>query len=204
MKIKKEEIVNFNFDFSGYYMHPDGMAFVLSNPHISNYSDTFEKREYECAYALSIGTKGKIKTPTWYVEDILIEHIKEGKVVPITREDFIKRIETESENAVTEELKIKVKKEELQIGDIIHYVHKGYDMFCKVEEKINAPLMKFPDNKIIYPVMVDGYFPENGNRFGRFKLSDDETEYELVYRENPTPLVPFEEIMNNKTNEDEQ
>ena len=80
---------------------------------------------------------------------------------------------------------MKVKKEELQIGDILYQDYKGQQMACKVTEIFKEPLMRFSDKKIIFPVMVDGFFVETGDRFGHFKLSDDIEEFEVIYRENP-------------------
>lgn len=81
---------------------------------------------------------------------------------------------------------MKVKYEELQVGDVFKYEGSVSPCFLKVEELINCFTM---DSKPIKMVLVDAYY-ENGNH-ERFAINHKAAEsgvYEIIYRENPVPL----------------
>ena len=84
---------------------------------------------------------------------------------------------------------MKVKYEELQVGDVFKYEGSVGPCFVKVEELLNC-LNR--DLKPIKIVLVDAYY-ENGNH-ERFAINHKEAEsgvYEIIYRENPVPLKPI-------------
>lgn len=92
---------------------------------------------------------------------------------------------------------MKIPKNELKLGDIIRESYLGHEVFYKVVEAGETKLYDPKTFEPVYPIIVDGYVVNNGNRFGQRLLGENEVEFDVVYRENPEPYVPLSEVIKN-------
>ncbi len=80
---------------------------------------------------------------------------------------------------------MKVKKEELKLGDIFRTEYKGAEIYNKVVEIADTPVYDPTTFEPVYLIIIDGFNPSNGNRFGERILQEEEKEFEILYRETP-------------------